>query len=115
MRCALCRKVFVARIGPPSPLPDHGLARTTDPETSKAAAASIDPRGQHALILGTLRTLGKANSADIAAASGLTEHQTGRRLPELERAGAIRWTGAVAPGPSGRAQRVFEVIPQENE
>jgi hypothetical protein len=85
----------------------EGLARRTDPWTSHAAARSVDPSGQWAVILRTLRKLGEANSSEIGLACPLTEHQLSRRLSELERDGRIVWTGRTRPGISGRQQRVW--------
>lgn len=85
----------------------HGLARRSDPGTSHAAAASVDVRGQHGACLRAIAYLVEATSSEIAAASGLTEHQTSRRLSELAQDRRIVWTGRTRPGVSGRAQRVW--------
>jgi hypothetical protein len=89
----------------------HGLARRTDPGTSWAAARSVDPSGQWAVILRTLARIGDATSSEIGLACPLTEHQLSRRLSELGRAGRIVWTGATRPGLSGRHQRVWAIAP----
>jgi DNA-binding MarR family transcriptional regulator len=89
------------------PLRSVGLARSTDPETSREAADRMDPSGQHRVLLEAFERIGPANLSVIAPAAGLTEHQVSRRLSELEAAGYIRWTGETALGPSGRRQRVL--------
>lgn len=92
-----------------TPLRPVGLARSTDPDTSHAAAESINPRGQQERILRTLASLGDGNRFEIATAGDLTEYQAGRRLSELSDAGLIAWTGEVRPGETGRAQSVWRV------
>jgi hypothetical protein len=87
----------------------HGLARRTDPWTSRAAARSVDPSGQWATIIRTLERIGEANSWELSLACPLTEHQLSRRLSELERDRRIVWTGRTRPGASGRAQRVWRL------
>jgi hypothetical protein len=90
-----------------SPLRPEGLARSSDPETSREAAARMDASGQHRALLEAFERIGPANMSRIAPEAGLTEHQTSRRLSELEAAGFIRWTGDTELGPSGRRQRVL--------
>lgn len=91
----------------PQPLRDEGLARATDPETSKAAAESIDPRGQQQQLMRALLRIGIGCRYELARESGLTEYQAGRRLSELQQAGLIYWTGQVRPGETGRSQSVW--------
>lgn len=90
--------------------PQH-LARTSNPETSTEAAKSTQTLVQqhHVLILGALMQ-GPGGCDQIAARAGLQPHAVGKRLGELEKAGAIRLTGATVPSNSGRAQRVWERV-----
>jgi len=91
----------------PMPIASRGVSRRSDPETSRLAAESVDPSGQHAALLSALSRIGEGSRRELSEASGLTEYQAGRRLSELERAGEIRWTGETRPGESGRMQRVW--------
>lgn len=94
---------------PELPFDAHKLARTENPETSKAAARSCrELRGEHhALILDALAD-GNANADELAPRCGLTRHQIGRRLGELENAGLVRKTGAARPSASGRMANCYE-------
>jgi DNA-binding transcriptional ArsR family regulator len=98
--CAVCGE-FTSKI-----LPTRGAARRSDPETSKAAAESIDPSGQHKAILEALGLMRDGTRDEIAAESGLTQYQVGRRLSELAEAGLILPSGT-RQGESGRAQTVY--------
>lgn len=80
----------------------RALARTTDPDTSHAAAASIGEsrERQHELILAALRRAGRPMGVEeIGDAVGLDVH---RRVVELERAGKIVKTSEKHRNRSGR-------------
>ena len=75
--------------------------RSTDPETSKAAAEEITTSGtaarQAEQVLQLVRLYPKSTSKELAfvaargqSTRGLDYHAIARRLPELERAGFIR-------------------------
>lgn len=96
-------------------LPDHGASRSTDPDTSKAAGASVDPRGQHLALLTALERLGTGTRDEIAAEAGLTAYQASRRLSELATSELIEDTGTVRAGESGRMQTVYRVTPAGRE
>lgn len=90
-------------------LQDPGLARASDPPTSKAAAVSLDVGSHRALILRTLSRLsGPANRDSIAALSHLSPYETSKRLPELRRLGLIEERGTLV-GYSGREQAAFRI------
>lgn len=89
-------------------LAGHGLARSSDPETSKAAAESVDPEGQQGQLMRALIRLGTGTCYELAREAGLNEHQAGRRLSELNRSGLIFWNGETRPGETGRQQSVYE-------
>ena len=101
--CATCGE-FTAKV-----LPTRGSARATDPQTSKDAAESIDPSGQHKAILSALHILRTGTRDEIAAKSGLTQYQVGRRLSELWIAGLILPDGT-RPGESGRMQTAYRLV-----
>lgn len=91
------------------------LARRSDPHTSHAAAARVaEFASQHAArIVLALKDRGPSTISEIAAATGINSVACARRLPELERLGAVRpqrVDGVVVTraGDSGRMQRVWE-------
>lgn len=95
----------------PLPFEARKLARTENPETSKAAAAvSKELRSEHhKTILAVMATGSLGWTADdIAMRCSLSRHQIGRRLNELERAGIIRKTGVTRPTPTGRMACCYE-------
>jgi predicted ArsR family transcriptional regulator len=83
------------------------LARSTDPGTSHAAAASAkELQGQHhRLIVACLEQHGPLGKDGIAARTRLDGVQTCRRLTELARLGLIEWTGKTVSSTAGRAER----------
>jgi len=85
------------------------LFRRTDPATSKAAAASVKTFAgeQHAKILDALAT-GPAGASRIAERCGLSSHQVGKRLHELEVMGRITLTGRTVASASGRGEREWQ-------
>lgn len=89
---------------------DPPRARGTDPATSHAAAAAVPEfaAGHYGRILLALQDHGPATVAELAARLGMGEQQVNKRLPELERAGAVSvLAGVTRPGASGRRQRVW--------
>lgn len=88
---------------------DPPRARIHDPAVSHAAAARAkDLAKQHAvLILGALAQ-GPLNVDAIADVIKLNGYQVGKRMHELEKAGAIEVVpGVTALSAAGRAQRVW--------
>lgn len=85
------------------PNPLSGLARSTDPATSHEAAASIDVRGHHAMILATMSEYGLPMASEqIAVEINLPEHAVNKRMSELSRRGYIRRTEQRHINESGR-------------
>lgn len=84
----------------------RAMARTSDPQTSHAAAASAKQlrADHHCLILGALMR-GPAGKDRIAEITSLTGVQVCRRLVELERGGAIVPTGNTVTSAAGRQER----------
>lgn len=86
------------------------LARTENPETSKAAARACQATrdGHHTVILDILQGSSGLTADEIAARSStLTRHQVGRRLHELVGAGRVRITGEQRATPSGRMAQCY--------
>ena len=76
------------------------LARSTDPNSSHAAAADLVATGklldQQTQAAAAVRRHPGQSSLHLASLTGLDRHMLGRRLPELARQGAI-WRGPAAP------------------
>lgn len=93
-------------------------ARTTDPSTSKAAAASLDVRSQLTKYEEAFRyayTNGQGLTAEEAAhASGLGTDGGNytKRVSDLINRGIIEPTGETRRGSSGRKQRVLKYVSQ---
>ena len=82
------------------------LARHNDPATSHMAAqmAIVFIEDHCSRILAALED-GPLGVDGIAKRIGLSPHQVGKRMGELERRGLVRLTGRTVPSASGRAQR----------
>ena len=76
------------------------MARATDPETSHQAArrARCFAESHASRILRAIKHMPKQTAAYYAQMTGLTVVQIDRRLPELERKGLVRTTGAIYNG-----------------
>lgn len=88
--------------------PDGSLfaaARTSDPDTSQAAAESMTAKvigDQCRLILAKVAsTFGGANAWDIHKQTGIAQGTVASRLTQLHRAGLV-WADGVTKGGSGR-------------
>lgn len=86
---------------------DAPRARTRDPAVSHSAAARAKKlQADHcSLILGALQRFGPMGVDKIASIVQLQGHSVGRRMVELQRAGAVELTGREVQSNSGRAQR----------
>ncbi len=73
--------------------PGYDIARSSDPETSKAAAERVTRSGarqsQKAIVLADVQAHPGTIYGEIAERTPLTEHQVGRRLSELVRDGSV--------------------------
>jgi hypothetical protein len=94
---------------PDDPVTLVPVARNTDPETSHAAAATVDRRGQMALLLRQYADRGPLTDLDAARAAGLHEEAGHKRGSDLRNAGLIAPTGETVVGPSGRRQRLCAI------
>ena len=90
------------------PLPAY---RRMDPPTSRLAAQQAVElqKEHHSVILGVLGRSGALGKDGIAARCGLSGHQTGKRMAELERMGLVRLTGETVASTSGRQEREWMV------
>ena len=87
-------------------------ARTTDPDTSHEAAASMfdEAESQRLRILVCLEYYGAMTADFLDEALDLRPTSAGRRLPELEEAGLVTPTGDKALTRSGRKARLWRVV-----
>jgi predicted Rossmann fold nucleotide-binding protein DprA/Smf involved in DNA uptake len=85
---------------------DLPLFRTTNPATSRAAAAEAKKfRSQHHSQILDALAAGPAGASGIAARCGLLAHQVNKRIHELAKVGRIIETGRVVVSQSGRGER----------
>jgi hypothetical protein len=86
------------------------FARTTDPSTSKAAAASVDTERLYEAVTAAIRTFGE-NGCTIdellAAMPGYNYNAVSPRIAPLERKGLVVRNGDTRRGVSGRQQLVI--------
>lgn len=85
--------------------------RRTDPGTSMVAAERADGlAADHKDLIHGLLQLAKRpmGATEIAGKLGLTQVQVCRRLPELQREGAIRVADGQGRTPTGRPERLWE-------
>lgn len=109
--CPRCRggAQTLFELTPPDP-----LVRTTDPETSKAAAKSVDVNPREREVIDALRLLTVASSAfeiaECMANYGLSRDKNcvSRRLTSLTRKGLVDARG-VKPGPYGRTVTAYRL------
>ena len=80
------------------------LARTTDPDTSHSAAASmIDHLGhQRRQVMACIGVVGGATAYEVAERLGLQQNVVARRCTDLRELGRIIDSGRRRPGSSGR-------------
>lgn len=95
--------------GQPQPESWKPLARRDDPESSKESAQRLvesgQLKGQKQAVYLALRRFPGSTSAELAKRADLTRHLTGRRLPDLERAGLVR-RGDLRPCSCGKGRAV---------
>jgi predicted transcriptional regulator len=86
--------------------------RTTDPKTSRDAAASMKKAAtaQCAKVLVVLRLHGELGAEQIGDHLGMDGYAVRKRLAELCTAGVITPTGKTRKTRSGRSERVWEAI-----
>jgi hypothetical protein len=89
----------------------HEHSRTSDPETSKAAARSMRPHTQAIMIqiLDSLRMSPQTHS-EVALSTGLKEQQVWKRISDLKNDCKVVASGLEKVGPSGRRQTIWQVV-----
>jgi predicted ArsR family transcriptional regulator len=87
------------------------LFRTSDPETSRLAAARVSEfSGEHCRRVLEALQLGPAGQTEIAERCGLLAHQVNKRLADLRRSGLVEVTGERTRSASGRQERVYRRV-----
>lgn len=86
-------------------------ARSSDPSTSKEAAAQVEEfsSAMYRNISAEL-SKGAGTYEELADRMNAGKDQLCKRLPEMERLGIIRLTGELRKGSTGRNQRVWEKV-----
>jgi hypothetical protein len=94
-------------------LPLFANARTTDPETSHEAAASVDLRPAQEFVLTLLAAYGPCHDERLVqkANGRYTPSGIRSRRAELEAAKLVKFTGSFTKTDAGRKTRVWEVTP----
>lgn len=87
---------------PPPPLPLWTLARSSDPATSRKAAASLDTRNHLGILSRAYRDAGQRGMTDEEAAITTGLASAWKRCSDLRRLGYIVATGGTRTGRSGR-------------
>ena len=93
----------------------RGIARSTDPDTSHAAAASITGSGLDALVLAVIQGAGERGATldDLEdACPNVKVVSLSPRPARLEEKGLVYDTGERRSGRSGRLQRVLRAVQQ---
>ena len=93
-------------------LPMWTRARTTDPETSHKAAASMKDgaESQRGDIVHALNLYGPRTADELDAFCGFRPTTAGRRLSELRESGLARETNETRPTRSGRDATVWKAV-----
>jgi hypothetical protein len=86
-------------------------ARSTDPETSHMAAASINAPPLDRRLYNVLLLLQDATTHELSAASGVPLVSVSPRMKPMEKLGLVRRTKDRRRGASGKASIVWEAIP----
>lgn len=88
-------------------------ARATDPDTSQAAARSLDIQPmQREILIALHHNPGGLTGTQLAEATNLSLNTVTPRFAPLQRKGLIRDSGQRRPGPSGRRQIVWVLTEQ---
>jgi predicted ArsR family transcriptional regulator len=84
-------------------------AAASAPAAWAAAEAKAVQANHHGNIIAVLSRFGPQGVDGIAARCGLTGHQVGKRMIELERLGSVAQTGKTVQSTSGRSQREWRI------
>lgn len=90
----------------------HKLSRTADPQTSRAAAYSIDTTRLEALVYKTIRDAGPRGTISDEVREALADRDLSyssvtARYAALKEKGLVEYSGYRRPGKSGRGQNVM--------
>lgn len=93
----------------------NAQARTTDPWTSHAAAATVNRERSHALVLAVFKSGNVYEDRDLVRilAGRCSDSRIRGARKELMDAGEIEACGFV--GPEGRPRRVFRLVRKQGE
>lgn len=96
---------------------NEGRVRSSDPETSKAAARVVKAGTQRARVLLALANASDGlNGYEAAVRTGINRvHAATTRCEELERLGFARRTGSTRPTDTGCQALVFEITAEGRE
>ena len=87
------------------------LFRSTDPVTSKMAAAQAEPMlARHERVILEALKLQPNGKSGIARLCGLDENQVSRRLKIMQQRGLIDLTGKVVRSSTNRAEREWRAV-----
>lgn len=93
------------------PMKEHGLARRTDPETSKAAAKSIEVGPVENLFIETVaKTIYGLTSNQVCAITGLQQNTINPRSAPLVRKGFLYDSGLRHQADNGRWAIVWRIV-----
>lgn len=92
--------------------PSRPNVRTSDPHTSRDAAASLDPATlgrQQAAVIASLAARREATCEEIAGDVGNYPNRVARRITDLHDLGLVADTGSTRAASSGRQQIVWHL------
>lgn len=90
----------------------HRHARLDDPDTSHAAARTVDPRALAGRLLAAI-TDRPSTVEEAAASTGIDRWAASKRVSDLRIGGLVEDSGVRRPGASGRAQIVWQAVPDD--
>lgn len=90
---------------------DGALARSSDPDTSFAAASSVDAARWEKIVRDAIAALGTATSWEVAQHLSVDQYGSiSPRFQPLYQKGLIELTGEKRPGPNGKAMQVWRCV-----
>jgi DNA-binding MarR family transcriptional regulator len=95
--------------------PKYKLVRRDDPQTSHAAAASVETTKLEKVVYDTIRSCGESGCISdevrsMLASRDLSYSSVTARYKSLHEKGLIRYTGGRRPGHSGRNQNIMVAV-----
>jgi predicted ArsR family transcriptional regulator len=92
---------------------ETGLARTFDPDTSQAAARSVDATTLEEMVLSALRRDGGMTTWELSLQLSISQQSITPRMRPLTVKSFVRESGTYRQNPSGRKAIVWEAVPPE--